>query len=68
MNIEEVKKQIESWKSQQKAIEAEYNKLTGAISAFGFLLTKMEATTTQPENMVKSTENRSQLEGSGDNN
>ena len=65
MSEEEIKQQIEQWKSQQKAMEADYNKLTGAISAFEFLLAKMQASETPTnesgENVVKSTETNSQL-------
>jgi hypothetical protein len=54
MSAEEIKKQIESWKTQQKEMEANYNKLTGAISAFEFLLAKTQASSQQTGNVVES--------------
>lgn len=58
MTIDELQKQIDEWERQQKVLEADHNKLSGAIAAYRMLQAKIKDSQ-QPandsaENVVKS--------------
>lgn len=58
MTIDELQKQIDEWERQQKVLEADHNKLTGAIAAYRMLQAKIKesqrAANDLAENVVES--------------
>lgn len=75
MSEEELKEQVAKldreiahWAQQVEQMKANWNYVRGIRAAYGEMLAKVQTSVQAAENMVKSTENRSQLGGAGDNN
>lgn len=58
MTIDELQKQIDEWERQQKVLEADHNKLAGAIAAYKMLQAKIkegqQSANDSAENVVES--------------